>query len=85
MGSRPAPGTNFLSKIAHLRLAPVRRHPCANRSANHSLAALPGETPIGAGLAPGAGMKERGMRFQYAMSYESDTAPIETLRGELDA
>jgi len=25
------------------------------------------------------------MRFRYAVSYESDTSPIETLRGELDA
>ncbi|HMF11590.1 MAG TPA: hypothetical protein VKE94_04770 [Gemmataceae bacterium] len=25
------------------------------------------------------------MRFRYVVSYESDTQPVETLRGELDA
>jgi hypothetical protein len=30
-------------------------------------------------------MKERGMRYGYVVSYESDSQPVETIRGEFEA
>jgi hypothetical protein len=49
------------------------------------VANLEGGEPIRAGLATEGGMKERRMRYRYSVSFESDTLPVETVRGEFEA